>query len=634
MIKTNKTQSFILLTLSSLFLLFIFWIALAPTQLGGWVTYAMVDGNSMEPGFHYGDLVLVRAESTYGVGDAVVYRNAEMKGFVFHRIVKTDLDHFILQGDNNSWLDSYHPVQDEIVGKLWVHLPKLGKGIQWARVPINMSLTVGLLGGVFMMDMLKKPSRNKKEKKATIGNLDGAFQGLLYGFGLFALLFLALGIYSFIRPSNIPAETISYQQEGNFFYSAAGTPGVYDTDVIHSGEPIFPKLTCFLNVGFTYNIVGDRLQGLSGNHTMYARVLDEQSGWQRTIPLNQATTFNGNSYFAVAALDLCQVESLVNLVEQQAGLKQIAYTLEIVADESFTANVDGVQINDSFSPSLIFKYDKVHFYLADEGAEVDPLHSSKTGLAGNSSPQPNTISFLGLRFSVWSMRLITGLGFIFSLLGLSIAGINIYHTISNSQETLIRLKYGALLVDVHEQNVAPTSSTIDVAKIDDLVRLAERQGAMILHMTQNFLHTYLVQNNGATYRYVISTGKKGTLEAEPTIQKSTPRVEVVHKEPIVAPEPNRKESTKPREEKRETKTIAIFPTQNEATQPVIIPAEANKTVKLKQVSEEPVNYVLDTSRFKIAKSYPQESIAYIIDTGEIEVEIPQFETMMLRKVKL
>ena len=32
------------------------WILLAPTQLGGQVSYVIIDGNSMEPGFYFGDL--------------------------------------------------------------------------------------------------------------------------------------------------------------------------------------------------------------------------------------------------------------------------------------------------------------------------------------------------------------------------------------------------------------------------------------------------------------------------------------------------------------------------------------------------------------------------------------------------
>ena len=36
------------------------WIAFAPIQMGGSLAYVIVNGNSMEPNFHIGDLVIVR----------------------------------------------------------------------------------------------------------------------------------------------------------------------------------------------------------------------------------------------------------------------------------------------------------------------------------------------------------------------------------------------------------------------------------------------------------------------------------------------------------------------------------------------------------------------------------------------
>ncbi|HRQ23206.1 MAG TPA: signal peptidase I, partial [Anaerolineales bacterium] len=393
--RLNASQSSILAALSLFLFFFIFWITLAPTHLGGPVTYVIVDGNSMEPRFHRGDLLLVRAEPAYGVGDAVVYQNGEMGSYVFHRIIGTNLDRFILQGDNNSWLDSYKPGADEIVGKLWLHIPGLGKSIEWMRFPLHMAVTVGVLGVFLMFDMFKNPSQQKKHGSTPLGNFGGMPEIAVYAFGILVLFFLTTGAYAFTRPLSRPAENVPYKQEPQFVCSATGTPGVYDTDVVRAGEPVFPKLTCFLNIGFTYNVSGANLQGVSGTHRMYARVLDEQSGWQRTIPLSGDIPFSGNSFFNTATLDLCQVESLVNLVEEQAGLKQVVYTLEIVTEASFAASVDGVLVRDSFSPVLLFKYNKVHFYVATADGQADPLYSSKQGLAGSVEQKPNSISMLG-----------------------------------------------------------------------------------------------------------------------------------------------------------------------------------------------------------------------------------------------
>src|SRR5215207_1360970 len=129
------------------------WIAFAPTLIGGRASYVVVNGNSMEPGFHRGDLVIVQAASIYSVGDVVIYRDAQLNTYVIHRIIAIEQDHYVFKGDNNSWIDIYHPTRAELIGKLWILIPKLGKAMEWLRLPINMGLTTGLLGGILMASM-------------------------------------------------------------------------------------------------------------------------------------------------------------------------------------------------------------------------------------------------------------------------------------------------------------------------------------------------------------------------------------------------------------------------------------------------------------------------------------------------
>lgn len=603
-----------------LFFFFVFWFVFAPAQLGGPLTYVIVNGNSMEPGFLRGDLVLVRREAVYGVGDAVVYSDPNMRQFVFHRIVSMELDRFILQGDNNGWLDSYHPSSGDIVGKLWLHIPKFGKVIEWMRMPLNAALMTGLFGVLLMMDLFKKSPQTRREGGPPSIQLGANSQLSLVGFGLSTVLFLALGIYSFIRPVDLPVATIPYQQTGDYYYSATGTPGVYDSDVVQTGEPVFPKLTCFLNVGFTYAITGEGVQNVTGTQSMYARIMDEQSGWQRTIPLYPETPFSGASNFTMATLNLCEVESIVNLVEAQAGLKQISYTLEIVNDVKFTATANGTVFNDTFSPALVFNYDKIHFFLA-EAPDVDPLHSVKSGMAGSAVAQANSVSLLGFAIPVWALRLVSMFGIALSLLGLGMAGMGLYRTASQTEDGLIRLKYGGMLIHVHDQNLGPYSAAVDVNSMDDLVRLAERHGVMILHMQRNFLHYYFVQSHGATYRYVVTRGRMGVAavdEPEDTRQ-ITPQplapepidiedvMDALHDELLAEHEPIMEERT--RRQIYELLPRREYP-QAAPTQRV---EEVRETVKQAPARE--------------------EALSYVIDTGEIEFYIPQQEeTIIIERV--
>lgn len=617
MMKPGKEQTLFIQAGFLLFFFFIFWLVFAPSQLGGPLTYVIVNGNSMEPGFFRGDLVLVRREPAYGVGDAVVYSDPNMRQYVFHRIMGMELDRFILQGDNNDWLDSYHPASGEIVGKLWLHIPKFGKAIEWMRMPVNAAMSAGLFGVLLMTDLFKKSPRTRRESGTPSIRLGAAPRLSLVIFGVSTILFFAFGIFSFTRPVDLPPVNIPYQQTGDYYYSATGTPGVYDSDIVQTGEPVFPKLTCYLNIGFTYTLTGDGIQNVMGSHSMYARILDRQSGWQRTIPLYPETPFNGTTNFTMATLNLCEVESLVNLVEAQTGLKQIAYTLEIVNDVNFAASMNGQVVSDTISPVMTFNYDKIHFFLAENGG-VEPLHTVKAGMAGSTTARINSLSVFGLALPVWSMRLASVFGFIVSTLGLGMAGMRLYQDASQTENGLFQLKYGGMIVNVHEQNLEPYSVVVDVDAMDDLARLADRQDGMILHMQRNFLHYYFVQSNGTMYRYVVTGGKKGVAALEEledvqsfNAQHSALEPEPAHVPPAFVPEP---EPAK-KEERIERQVYELLPrrvtARHEVTHKVEKPRER---IKQAPVLEEALNYV--------------------IDTGEINFYVPQQEeTCMIERVR-
>jgi hypothetical protein len=128
------------------------------------------------------------------------------------------------------------------------------------------------------------------------------------------------------------------------------------------------------------------------------------------------------------------------------------------------------------------------------------------------------------------------LGLALSLSGLAFVGLRILGATQKSPEALIHLKYGGLLVNVYERNLTPASMLVEVTNIDELAKLAERHNTVILHMALDFIHSYIVQCNGLTYRYVFSTGRRGMGEIEP------PRQEVINyvstENTILGPEGN------------------------------------------------------------------------------------------------
>ena len=78
-------------------------------------------GTSMEPTLHAGDLVVVRPQDDYRVGDVVAYRSEQLGTIVLHRIIAREGDRYVFKGDNNSWIDEERPTADDLIGAMDTH---------------------------------------------------------------------------------------------------------------------------------------------------------------------------------------------------------------------------------------------------------------------------------------------------------------------------------------------------------------------------------------------------------------------------------------------------------------------------------------------------------------------------------
>ena len=108
------------------------FVALRPQRLGGPAGFVLVSGKSMLPTMHTGDLVIVHEHDRYRVGDVVAYRvpkpDPAAGAQVIHRIVGGSAQKgFVVQGDNRTAPDIWHPKDEDVIGSEWVHIPRAGK---------------------------------------------------------------------------------------------------------------------------------------------------------------------------------------------------------------------------------------------------------------------------------------------------------------------------------------------------------------------------------------------------------------------------------------------------------------------------------------------------------------------------
>jgi hypothetical protein len=333
------------------------------------------------------------------------------------------------------------------------------------------------------------------EERYRSGTWVNVTEGLFFVLGLATFIFLMLALFSFTRPgTRLVSEDLNFQHLGFFTYTTKAPPGIYDSDTLQSGQPIFPKLTCNLDVGFNYTLLGEQVESAGGAYQLTAVLSDPLSGWQRSLALQPQTVFAGTAFDTQANLNLCQLTAMLESIEAQVDI---------------TGIVAGAEMHSVFDPALTFKYDRVHFYILRDDPESDSLTPIEPGFIREQHREANTLSLFGLQARVPLTRFISLAGFGLSVAGLFMLGSQLHRLSHRDSEAFIRMKYKPLLIDVQTGSHDTSSRSIDVSSIDDLAKLAEKHNATILHEAQADNHKYFVQGNGVLYRYSLRVGGPG-----------------------------------------------------------------------------------------------------------------------------
>lgn len=123
---------------------------------------AVVLSGSMEPVLSIDDLIIVKSDNEFRVGDVIVYQNNNR--LVVHRIVSIDDEEIITKGDANDAEDK--PILlENVKGKLVYHLEGFGKYVNFVKTPLGIGCVFIITILLFWFTRDQKEENNCLEKK-------------------------------------------------------------------------------------------------------------------------------------------------------------------------------------------------------------------------------------------------------------------------------------------------------------------------------------------------------------------------------------------------------------------------------------------------------------------------------------
>ena len=495
--------------LASLLLPLAFLIVFAPAQLGGRATYAIVHGNSMEPNFRQGDLVLVLAQAQYLQDDIVLYDHPEI-GPVFHRIIGVEEGRFVFKGDNNSWIDTFQARAADVRGKYWLMIPGLGDSLTWLRSPGGFSiasLTIGALMVSTTVSSRNDPKRSRRKRagspnkiRAILNNSAISVRDAFFLSLALTPLFMLLAFFAFVNPTYVPIPTnYPYQHFGEFTYTSSAPTDVYDGGQLKPGDPIFRRIDERFDIQFAYALLADGLSEAKGSYSLSATV-GESNGWKKVVELIPPTPFEGSSVSFSAPIRIDEFQALVDNLELATGVELGQYRLTVQPKILIEGVIRGIQWQDEYAPSLPFVVNDIQVRLENQDvAEDQPLSQSETGAVFGSNLEVAQINLFGINMNIHGVRILLAL-LVPTLLGIvMVTGWQWFFVLKADRVSQIAGAYGPKLVDVSGRKGRPASADIEVSTIEDLARIADREGATILHEVEDGVHYYFVDAQNGTY---------------------------------------------------------------------------------------------------------------------------------------
>ena len=154
----------------------------------------IVETGSMEPTIMTGSIVVIKPVAQYQIGDIITFLDKSRSNKpVTHRINDMYLQEgnpiYITKGDANEDADANEVLPSHVIGKVWFHIPYLGRVLAAVKTPAGFMLVIVVPGIIIIYDEFRKVKAEikkmvaKKKKKddkqdQAIDQLEDKLEGL------------------------------------------------------------------------------------------------------------------------------------------------------------------------------------------------------------------------------------------------------------------------------------------------------------------------------------------------------------------------------------------------------------------------------------------------------------------------
>lgn len=511
------------------------WLLLAPPALGGETSYVVTSGVSMQPRFHTGDLALVRTQGSYAIGDIVAYRSPTLGVVVLHRIHSGNSRGFRTQGDNNTWLDPDAVPADQVLGKLWVHVPGVG-AFMHAGTLVPAAVVLGAGAVAVPVRSRRRPRGRASRRKAS--PVQGTSKRSAASVWLVAATVAGVGGAGLVvlaarasAPVSTPAAVVTHALE--LTYQAPADRAVYQGGTLVTGDPVFLKLNSWIDVALRDQV--------SGESTATARTLGLQArltgagSWQYTVPLDGQASSHGADSDLQVHLDLRSLQSIVTQAATHTGAAAGSYQLQLLPTVRTTPPGETAPAPVTFPP-VVFQVQGGQLVLVGAGAQRGVAVSRSA-----TEPVPAGAAHAGPARQVHvagtslSAALVTTLG-----IGALVAGavLGAVGLLRQRRDPLAGLTQPLITVAARDLG----AKTVMTASVDELFELARRYNRPVLHMVVAGRPTYAVEEGGTWYGCYLGRGAGDPAATDPG-DADTQRMDLLEGFPPPPPRPGTAESS-------------------------------------------------------------------------------------------